>query len=98
MNGHIQALVQLVEGTDANYFANSPADSYPTILTVGEESFSSQVLVEDVSNIKPNALLEVVFRFLFPEEAKKRLIVGTTFSIWEQKIVGKGRVIKVFTK
>ena len=98
MSGHIKALVQLVEGMDANYFANSPADSYSTILKVGKESFSSQVLVEDASKIKPNAILEVVFRFLIPEEAKKRLIVGTKFSIWEQKIVGKGRVIEVFAK
>ncbi|NWG76120.1 MAG: hypothetical protein HXY24_16230 [Rubrivivax sp.] len=96
MSGHIKALVQLVEGTDANYFANSTERSYPTIIQVGEESFSSQVQVEDAIRIKSNAMLEVVFRFLVPEEAIKRLKVGSEFSIWEQKLVGKGRVTEVF--
>ena len=95
MNGHIRAIVHLVGGTDAEHFAKSPLSSFPTLITVGEESFSSQALVGKDIEIKPGAELEVEFQFLFPEETIKRLVVGAEFSIWEQKFVGKGRVIEI---
>ena len=98
MNRHIKAIVYLVNWTNADYFAKLPIGSFPTILTVGEESFSSQVLIRKDTEIKPASEFEIEFQFLVPDEAFKRLVVGTEFSIWEQKFVGKGRVIEIIAK
>lgn len=95
MNGHIKAIVNLVNGTDSDYFAKFPASSFPTILKVGNESFSSQIVVGIDTEIKPGSEFEVEFHFLFPEEAFRRLVVSTEFSIWEQKFVGNGRAIEI---
>ena len=98
LNFHIKALVKLVDSNSANYFAKSPTDSFPTILTVDKESFSSQVLLGEGTQTKPDSELEVEFKFLVPEEAVKRMTLGTEFSIWEQKYVGNGRVIEIVTR
>ena len=98
MAGHILAKVQLVDGPEARHFAGSPAGSYPTILQVGSDSFSSQVMLGEGCEVKPGAVFEVSFRFLVPEAALQRMVVGTEFLIWEQKRVGKGCVLEVLAK
>jgi len=92
---HIIAKVHLVAGPKASHFGQEPRESYPTILTLGKESFSSQVLLEDRSVVKPGAILEVQFRFLAPGNALPKMTLGTEFDIWEIERIGTGKVIEV---
>jgi len=95
ITGHIVAKVRLASSPAVRNFAKSPIDSYPTILTVGKNSFSSQALLAAESLVKPGAVLKVSFRFLFPLEALAELKVGTEFIVWEQDHIGTGQVIEV---
>lgn len=95
---HISAEVKLSTGPEASQFGQGPTTSYPTILTVGKDSFSSQVVLEDRSIVKPGAVLEVQFCFLNPKEALEKMTEGTEFSIWEQGTVGKGTVKTIESK
>ena len=92
---HIIAKVHLAAGPKVSHFGQEPRESYPTILTLGKESFSSQVLLEDRSVVKPGAILEVQFRFLAPGNALPKMTLGTEFDIWEIERSGTGKVIEV---
>ncbi len=93
--GHIIAEVRLEAGPNAKHFGQQPANSYPTILTIGQDSFSSRVLLEDHSALKPGAIIKVHFCFLAPNEALQKMTPGTEFSIWENGIVGRGTVMEI---
>ena len=93
--GHIIAEVRLTTEPTAENFGGEPISSYPTILTIGNDSFSSQALLENKSLVRPGAILRVSFRFLFPEAALLKLTVAAEFTIWERSKVGQGRVLEV---
>jgi len=92
---HIIAEVHLVEEPIASNFGQEPRESYPTILTVEQESFSSQVLLDDRSVVKPGAIIQVQFRFLVPGNALRKMILETEFDIWERERVGRGKVTEI---
>ena len=93
-SGHIIAEVTLTGDAAAGNFGTEPISSYPTILSVGSNAFSSQALLQDRSSLKPGIVLKIAFKFLFPEPALSKLEVGTEFSIWERTHVGKGVVVE----
>ena len=95
--GHIIAEVHLAAGPNARHFGQEPRESFPTILTVGRESFSSQVLLDGTSLVKPGAIIEVQFRFLVPGNALQKITLGTKFDIWELETVGTGKVIEMIS-
>ena len=94
-DGHILAEVTLNSNADALRSGTGPITSFPTILDLGGDAFSSQALIENQSMVRPGAVIRVPFRFLAPESALSGLFVGSEFSIWEYKQVGTGRVLEV---
>ena len=95
--GHIIAEVHLAAGPNESHFGQETRESFPTILTVGRESFSSQVLLDDTSLVKPGAIIEVQFRFFVPGNVLQKMTLGTKFDIWEIETVGTGKVIEMIS-
>ncbi len=68
---------------------------YRGILGVGNENFSVRFFVPLQDGLTPGASGKFGVQFLFPEAALPHFPVGTTFTVWEGKIIGNGKVLEV---
>lgn len=67
---------------------------YRCVLSVGEENFSARFYIPQQGLIF-EVPRKLYVQFLYPEMALPFFSVGTSFSVWEGKIIGNGKVIEV---
>ena len=65
---------------------------YRTILGIGEEHFSARCDVGADRPLLAGETVELSFQFLFPEAALPLFQIGSVFSIWEGRDIGRGEV------
>ena len=68
---------------------------YRGILGVGQENFSVRFFVPLAGGLAPGASGKFGVQFLVPESALPYFRVGTSFTVWEGKIIGEGKVLEV---
>ena len=57
------------------------------------EYFECRLDLSEVGSIPPGRHARVPVKFLSPELIVPRLSVGSTFTLWEGKTIGRGRVV-----
>ncbi len=72
-----------------------PEGEYRGVLGVGSENFSVRFFVPLENGFSPNQTQQFGVQFLVPEAALPYFPVGTEFSVWEGRVIGKGRVVEV---
>ncbi|SJZ52147.1 hypothetical protein SAMN02745119_00872 [Trichlorobacter thiogenes] len=72
-----------------------PEGEYRGVLGVGTENFSVRFFIPIECNLTPGATQQIGVQFLFPEIALPHFPVGATFTVWEGRIIGNGRVLEV---
>ena len=71
---------------------------YRGILGVGSEHFSTRWIVPAGGELTPGGRARTFgIEFLFPENALPYFKVGATFTVWEGKEIGSGRVLGIST-
>lgn len=68
---------------------------YRGILGVGSENFSVRFFAPLEDGFSPNQTQRFGVQFLVPEAALPHFPVGTTFTVWEGRVIGNGRVLEV---
>lgn len=68
---------------------------YRGVLGVGNENFSVRFFVPLQEGLAPGTSGKFGVQFLFPEAALPHFSVGTSFTVWEGKIIGNGKVLEV---
>ena len=73
----------------------TPADRYGCPLGFEGEYFDVFFDLSSVGRMAPGSTVRVPARFLSPRLIKPRLVVGSQFTLWEGRIIGKGRVLEI---
>ena len=68
---------------------------YRGVLGIGPENFSVRFLVPFAEGFSPSQTQQFGVQFLFPEAALPYFSVGTSFTVWEGRVIGNGRVLEV---
>jgi len=68
---------------------------YRGVLGVGAENFSVRFFVPMERSVSPGETQRFGAQFLFPETALPYFPVGATFTVWEGRVIGNGRVLEV---
>ncbi len=68
---------------------------YRGVLGIGSDNFSVRFFVPLEGGLLPNQRTIFGVQFLVPEAALPHFAVGTTFTVWEGKVIGNGRVLEV---
>jgi len=71
---------------------------YRGVLGVGLENFSVRFFVPIECSLSLGETQRFGVQFLFPEAALPYFSVGVTFTVWEGREIGCGRVLEVFEK
>lgn len=87
----IRATITLLPTEQGGRRSGLPSGAeYRTVLGAGGEHFSARFIVENA--LEPGGSTDVEIQFLFPEAALPKFPVGATFTIWEGRDIGTGRV------
>jgi hypothetical protein len=68
---------------------------YRGVFGIGSANFSVRFFVPLEDGFSPNQTQRVGVQFLAPEAAPPNFPVGAEFSVWEGRVIGKGRVLEV---
>jgi hypothetical protein len=68
---------------------------YRGVLSVGKDSFSVRFFVPLENGIAPSQTQRFGVQFLVPEAALPFFSVGASFSVWEGREIGHGKVLEV---
>jgi hypothetical protein len=72
-----------------------PDGMYRGVLGVAGEHYSIAFVPPAGVLVQPGDAVEVGVQFLFPELALPHFAVGTEFTLWEGRDIGRGRVLRV---
>lgn len=75
-----------------------PKGKYPGVFGVGEDHFSIRFYVDNDEGFELGQTQHFGVQFLIPEIALKHFPVGAEFTVWEGKVIGKGRVLEVIPR
>jgi hypothetical protein len=71
-------------------------DWYGCPIGFAGEYFDVRFDLSAVGRVAPGATVHVPAQFLSPKLIKPRLAVGSEFTLWEGRTIGKGRVLEIY--
>jgi hypothetical protein len=91
---NILAEITLYPATQGGRKSTILQGEYRGVLGIGADHFSVRFAVESSNGFPAGETKIVGIQFLFPETAITSFSVGSTFTIWEGRDIGRGHVIK----
>lgn len=99
MNPDLLVSIQLRPASAGGRQSAIPAGEYRGIVGVRGVTFSMRWLLPDGKRIEPGGPEERVgLQFLDREIATPNFMEGTSFEVWEGKVIGEGRVVEVLVR
>lgn len=92
----IKAEIFFLSSTEGGRISALSQGEYRGVLGVGNEHFSIRFFVAPEHSVSPGKSGIFGIQFLAPNAALPHFKKGTSFTVWEGKVIGHGEVIEVF--
>ena len=91
----IVAKITLFPSLDGGHNGPTPADLFGCPIDFEGSYFDIRLDLSNIGSISPGQTVIVPARFLSPELILNRLSIGAEFTLWEGRIIGRGRVEEI---
>lgn len=95
LDPEIIATISLLHAADGGRNSSISYGEYRGVLGVGQENFSCRFFVSEKTGLAPGQTAAYGVQFLMPEAALPYFSKGTTFTLWEGRVIGTGTVSEV---
>jgi len=93
IKAHIIAELKLLPTEADGRLSSIAAGEYRGVLGIGSEYFSVRWFISENETLEPGGRARTFgVQFLFPETSLPNFRVGDSFTVWEGKTIGSGRV------
>jgi hypothetical protein len=92
---NITAQVSLLPSAEGGRKGPTPPDVFGCPVGISGEFFDMRIDLSMVGPLRPGTSAEVPIRFLRPDLVVPLLHPGDTFTLWEGRTIGTGKVLRI---